>query len=42
MVIPVGPASAIQSLMLLEKRPDGTVAEREVIPVRFVPLTRER
>jgi protein-L-isoaspartate(D-aspartate) O-methyltransferase len=42
MVIPVGPASAIQSLMLIEKRPDGTVAEREVIPVRFVPLTRER
>jgi protein-L-isoaspartate(D-aspartate) O-methyltransferase len=41
MVIPVGPASAIQSLTLVEKSADGSVRRRDVIPVRFVPLTRE-
>jgi protein-L-isoaspartate(D-aspartate) O-methyltransferase len=41
MVIPVGPASAVQSLTLVEKSADGSVRRRDVIPVRFVPLTRE-
>jgi protein-L-isoaspartate(D-aspartate) O-methyltransferase len=41
MVIPVGPASAVQSLTLVEKRADGSVTQRDVLPVRFVPLTRE-
>ena len=42
MVIPVGPAGAVQRLTLLEKRADGSVHSREIVPVRFVPLTRER
>jgi protein-L-isoaspartate(D-aspartate) O-methyltransferase len=40
MVIPVGERGA-QKLYLLEKR-DGQVRQTAVIPVRFVPLTRER
>jgi protein-L-isoaspartate(D-aspartate) O-methyltransferase len=42
MVIPVGPADAVQELTVLEKKADGTIEKRAVIPVRFVPLTRER
>ncbi len=38
MVIPVGPDGGIQHLMLVEKRADGSVNERRVLPVRFVPL----
>ena len=41
MVIPVGAAGAVQSLTLLEKRADGSVERRDVVPVRFVPLTRD-
>lgn len=40
MVIPVGPSGA-QKLYLLEKQ-GGQVKQTAVIPVRFVPLTRER
>ena len=40
MVIPVGPAGA-QKLYLLTKE-SGQVKQTAVIPVRFVPLTRER
>ena len=40
MVIPVGGAFATQSLMLVEKTAAGKVRTREVLPVRFVPLTR--
>jgi len=42
MVIPVGPASGIQSLTLIEKQADGSIRSRQVVPVRFVPFTRER
>ena len=42
MVIPVGPASMIQHLTLIEKKADGSTVSREIIPVRFVPLTGER
>ena len=42
MVIPVGPAGSIQSLTLIEKQADGSIRSNQVIPVRFVPLTRER
>jgi protein-L-isoaspartate(D-aspartate) O-methyltransferase len=42
MIIPVGRAFAVQSLMLVEKAKDGTVRSRSLMPVRFVPLTRER
>ena len=38
MVIPVGSSGGIQYLMLIEKRADGGVDERRVLPVRFVPL----
>ena len=38
MVIPVGGSGEVQFLKLLEKRPDGKVEERRVLPVRFVPL----
>jgi protein-L-isoaspartate(D-aspartate) O-methyltransferase len=38
MVIPVGGATDIQYLRLIEKRADGTIDEKRVLPVRFVPL----
>jgi protein-L-isoaspartate(D-aspartate) O-methyltransferase len=38
MVIPVGGSGEIQYLKVLEKRPDGTVNDKRVLPVRFVPL----
>jgi protein-L-isoaspartate(D-aspartate) O-methyltransferase len=39
MVIPVGGAWGVLSLVVIEKLPDGTVTKRDDIPVRFVPLT---
>ena len=39
LVVPVGGQAAGQSLLLIEKRPDGTVTRRNVLAVRFVPLT---
>ena len=39
MVIPVGAQFMTQYLMLVEKRPDGTITTRQILPVRFVPLT---
>lgn len=41
MVIPVGPSAAGQDLMLIERTADGTTSTTSVIPVRFVPLTRD-
>ncbi len=38
--IPVGPAGAVQELLLLVKRPDGTLERKTSLPVRFVPMTR--
>jgi protein-L-isoaspartate(D-aspartate) O-methyltransferase len=40
MVIPVGSPFFVQRLMLVEKQ-DGKITSRSVMPVRFVPLTRE-
>ncbi len=40
MVIPVGPEGGVQELYLLEKH-GGEVKQRAVLPVRFVPMTRE-
>ena len=37
-VIPVGAAGDVQWLRLLTKAADGSVKEKRVIPVRFVPL----
>jgi len=40
LVIPVGELS--QELMVVEKKADGTVRERRIVPVAFVPFTREQ
>jgi protein-L-isoaspartate(D-aspartate) O-methyltransferase len=42
MIIPVGGPFATQSLMLVEKTAAGKVRTRQVLPVRFVPLTRPK
>ena len=39
MVIPVGTSFLTQHLMVVEKARDGTITTRQVLPVRFVPLT---
>ena len=39
MVIPVGGQHRTQDFLLLEKRPDGTLSRRVVLPVLFVPMT---
>ena len=39
MVIPVGGAFMTQQLMLVEKRNDGRIITKQVLPVIFVPLT---
>lgn len=41
MVIPVGHAFLVQTLMLVEKQ-GGKITTRSVLPVRFVPLQRSR
>lgn len=40
MVIPVGPDGGVQELFLLEKQ-GGEVRRKAVLPVRFVPMTRD-
>jgi len=42
MVIPVGPQIFGQNLLLITKGTDGKTITRRTLPVRFVPLTRER
>ncbi len=39
MVIPVGGRFFVQQLLLVQKTKDGKVTTRQVLPVRFVPLT---
>jgi protein-L-isoaspartate(D-aspartate) O-methyltransferase len=39
MVIPVGPPFLTQYLMLVEKSRDGAITTRQILPVRFVPLS---
>jgi protein-L-isoaspartate(D-aspartate) O-methyltransferase len=41
MCIPVGGQYAVQYLTLVEKSKQGRIKMRKVLPVRFVPLTRE-
>ena len=41
MVIPVGPEHGRQSLQVLEKHANGEVSTSQVLPVRFVPFTRD-
>lgn len=40
MMIPVGSPFQVQQLMLVEKK-DGKITTRSLMPVRFVPFTRE-
>ena len=42
MVIPVGAPFLPQHLTLVDKGADGTVTTRQILPVRFVPLTGTR
>ena len=42
LVVPVGSQYETQSLQVLEKRDDGSIATRDVLPVRFVPFTRDK
>jgi protein-L-isoaspartate(D-aspartate) O-methyltransferase len=39
LVVPVGGPGAGQSLLLIEKQPDGRITRRNILAVRFVPLT---
>lgn len=39
MVIPVGSPFLVQYLVVVEKHPDGKVTSKQILPVRFVPLT---
>jgi protein-L-isoaspartate(D-aspartate) O-methyltransferase len=43
MVVPIGSSDEVQMLKLIERRPDGSHAVHDIIPVRFVPMidTRE-
>lgn len=41
MVIPVGSRFMVQQLVLVEKDPGGSITTRQLLPVRFVPLTGE-
>jgi protein-L-isoaspartate(D-aspartate) O-methyltransferase len=41
LVAPIGPQSSAQELLLLRKAADGSTTTRNVLPVRFVPLTRQ-
>jgi len=39
LVMPLGPEGGIQQLVLLTKGVDGAVERRDILPVRFVPIT---
>ena len=41
MVIPVGGWLDMQQLLLITKQADGSLQQRNIEPVRFVPLTGE-
>lgn len=40
LVMPLGPASGLQQLVVVEKIAPGQTTRRSIIPVRFVPFTR--
>ena len=42
LVIPVGPQSTAQQLLVIEKDASGKTITRNVLAVRFVPLTRDK
>jgi protein-L-isoaspartate(D-aspartate) O-methyltransferase len=39
LVMPLGPINRSQELVVLTKQADGSLGRREVLPVRFVPIT---
>ena len=39
MILPVGGRYVTQQLVLVDKEPDGSIMTREILPVRFVPIT---
>ena len=41
LVIPLGESGGVQNLYLMEKQADGKMTRRQVLAVRFVPLTGE-
>lgn len=41
LVVPVGPEGRTQSLQMLEKGLDGAISTTDVLPVAFVPFTRD-
>ena len=41
LVVPVGPEGRTQSLQVLEKEPGGEITTTDMLPVAFVPLTRD-
>ena len=41
-VIPIGSQWGVQDLLLVAKNKDGTLKRTSMMPVRFVPLTREK
>jgi len=41
MVMPVGDAFGIQSMMLISKDEKGDIISKSLIPVRFVPMLRD-
>ncbi len=42
MILPVGPDAGGQILRVVDRRQDGSLAEQDMLPVRFVPLTHHR
>jgi protein-L-isoaspartate(D-aspartate) O-methyltransferase len=42
LVAPIGAQAGAQELLLMRKGEDGHTVSRKLLPVRFVPLTRER
>lgn len=41
LVIPIGSQLGGQTLVVVEKQPDGKLSKRDILAVRFVPLTRK-
>jgi protein-L-isoaspartate(D-aspartate) O-methyltransferase len=39
MILPVGDLFSVQHLVLIEKRSEGEIQSRQILPVQFVPLT---
>jgi protein-L-isoaspartate(D-aspartate) O-methyltransferase len=42
LIVPIGPQSSGQTLLLIEKDLNGRIKARDMLAVRFVPLTREK